>query len=294
MAFSAAEETLLTSLNVDDARISANGYVSGNDPTVGNGGFLWDPNLNDGDGAAITLNVNAVGVNAYGNTAGINPSDGLMYLYNHTAASYTPIPELPGKETAIGYTYTIVCLSDADEVIGLVSPDGWRRWAFYYSPATGTVDLTSLIDPASVPADIDLAEMFHDYGELTDINSAGIVVGRAQFADGSDHHSFALTRASAGPTPKNPGDTNEDSFVGADDLVTILTNWGRTDVTWPDGDVSPYNDGFDTGDNFVGADDYVAVLTLWGTDYNAGEPVPEPATLGLMLLGGMALLRRRR
>ena len=97
------------------------------------------------------------------------------------------------------------------------------------------------------------------------------------------------------PTPPplhNRGDVTEDSFVGADDLVAILTHWGETgDVPWENGDIAPYGDGSNPGDDFVGADDYVEVLTYWGASYDG--PIPEPATL-LLLLGGLAMLRRRK
>ena len=99
------------------------------------------------------------------------------------------------------------------------------------------------------------------------------------------------------PTPKNRGDVTEDLFVGADDLVRILTHWGESGpaVTWSDGDCAPYGDGVTTGDQFVGADDYVEVLSMWGTSYPA-EPTatPEPATLGLLLLGGLIGIVRRK
>ena len=90
---------------------------------------------------------------------------------------------------------------------------------------------------------------------------------------------------------KNRGDVTGDGFVGADDLVQILSHWGESGpaVSWLDGDCAPYP----IGDDFVGADDYVEVLSMWGTSYPA-EPTPEPATLGLLLLGGLAMLRRRR
>ena len=95
-------------------------------------------------------------------------------------------------------------------------------------------------------------------------------------------------------TPKNRGDVTEDDFVGADDLVRILTHWGESgSVPWENGDCAPYGDGSAPGDDFVGADDYVEVLTYWGTDYSSPEPTPEPATLGLLLIGGLALIRRR-
>ena len=98
-----------------------------------------------------------------------------------------------------------------------------------------------------------------------------------------------------GPTPtQNRGDVTEDLFVGADDLVQILSNWGASGAgaTWNMGDIAPYGDGTNPGDDFVGADDYVEVLTFWGVSYPP-EPIPEPAVFSLLLLGGLALLRRR-
>lgn len=80
-----------------------------------------------------------------------------------------------------------------------------------------------------------------------------------------------------------PGDVTGEGFVGADDLVAILSNWGISDAERSQGDL--------TGDGFVGADDYVQVLTYWGTS-PAPEPLPEPASLGLLFVAGLALLRR--
>ena len=80
-----------------------------------------------------------------------------------------------------------------------------------------------------------------------------------------------------------PGD------VSGDDLTIILTNWGLSGQTREQGDL--------TGEGFIGGDDYTEVLTYWGT----GTPppplaiaTPEPATLGLLLVGGLALLNRKR
>ena len=81
-----------------------------------------------------------------------------------------------------------------------------------------------------------------------------------------------------------PGDVTGDGFVGADDIVGVLTGWGLTGATRQQGDL--------TGDAFVGADDYVQVLTFWGSG-SPPEAIPEPATMGLLMLGGLAVLRRR-
>ena len=86
-----------------------------------------------------------------------------------------------------------------------------------------------------------------------------------------------------------PGDVSGDGFVGGDDLTEILTHWGQFGMTREQGDLN--------GDFFVGGDDYGEVLANWGE----GTPppplaiaTPEPATLGLLLVGGLALLRRKR
>ncbi|MEZ6190735.1 MAG: PEP-CTERM sorting domain-containing protein [Phycisphaerales bacterium] len=85
------------------------------------------------------------------------------------------------------------------------------------------------------------------------------------------------------------GDLNCDGFVGIADLNLVLGNWNAT-VTAGDklqGDPS--------GDGFVGIDDLNKVLGNWnnGTPPSASA-VPEPATLALLGLGGLAMLKRRR
>ncbi len=84
-----------------------------------------------------------------------------------------------------------------------------------------------------------------------------------------------------------PGDVNADGFVDDVDLNTIIDNWGLTGATHLQGDLS--------GDGTVSGPDYTEVITYWGTGLLLEPPSgsPEPATLGLLLVGGLAMLKRR-
>ncbi len=93
--------------------------------------------------------------------------------------------------------------------------------------------------------------------------------------------------ATAPPTLE--GDLDGDGFVGISDLNMVLGNWNQT---IPPGD--PLAD--PSGDGFVGIEDLNTVLGNW----NNGTPppsvaVPEPASLGLLIMGAsFAIARRRR
>ena len=87
------------------------------------------------------------------------------------------------------------------------------------------------------------------------------------------------------------GDVNGDGLVGAVDWNAILQNWGMTGAVRSDGDLN--------GDYTVGAADYNELMSYWGDTVSLTPPlepptVPEPATLAVLLLGGLALLRRRK
>ena len=88
--------------------------------------------------------------------------------------------------------------------------------------------------------------------------------------------------------PELPGDLNGDGFVGQTDLDAVLVDWGLSPPRLPFSDPS--------GDDFVGQADLDIVLADWGNvhPYSTANLVPEPATLSLLTLGGLALLRRKR
>ena len=80
------------------------------------------------------------------------------------------------------------------------------------------------------------------------------------------------------PLACSPGDADNDADVDEDDLSILLAHWGQ-DVDCTRGEFS--------GVPPVDDDDLSAMICSWQ------PPLPEPATLGLMALGGAVLIRRR-
>ena len=87
--------------------------------------------------------------------------------------------------------------------------------------------------------------------------------------------------------PSLEGDANNDGVVSADDYGSVQLHFGDT------GEVNILGDA--NLDGVVSADDYGSVQLHFGEMAGMGSvPVPEPATLSLLGLGALVLIRRKR
>ena len=113
-----------------------------------------------------------------------------------------------------------------------------------------------------------------------------------QFSD----NTLVLKGLVTGVVAPHAGDANDDKIVDADDLVLFDQQFGGTPGT-----TGVDNCDFD-GDGDVDIDDFSILRDEWGWQLSgapdagpgASSATPEPATMSLLALGALAVLRRRR
>jgi hypothetical protein len=86
--------------------------------------------------------------------------------------------------------------------------------------------------------------------------------------------------------PTLEGDANRDGVVSAGDYASVQSHFGDTGAAGILGDANI--------DGVVSAGDYASVQANFGNVAPPLAPIPEPATLSMLVMGGVALIRRKR
>ncbi len=225
-----------------------------------------------------------------GGTAGIGFNSVITF------ASLSGRPKILANGTDL--TYSAADLEHEDVVISNVLPadtDSLILFKMVHDGVTGfTIDIWANPDVAAALPAPDISSGSTAFSNIWPFNRIG--VGGSRYSTGLDSYVDFIT-LSDGPdayqdvtgvpmTVQLEGDLNRDGFVGLDDLDIILANWNQT--------VPPANALADpSGDGYVGLEDLDTVLNNWnaGTQPATGV-VPEPATLAIISIGGMLVLRR--
>ena len=307
----------------DDGVISADDYAAVQ-LNFGNTGDPCIPGDYDGDGK-VTADDYAYVQLSFGTTYGPLPELGdipkpLVGDANHdgivSADDYASI------QVHFGDTGEIGIPGDANWD-GVVSADDyaavwWRDGSVYSVPELADTPEPLYGDAnhdGMVSADDYASIQIHfgdtgDIGILGDANWDGVVSADDYAAVGTRPDwppVYDVPELGDIPEP-HPGDANHDGMVSADDYASIQVHFGDTgeigipgDANW-DGvvsaddyaavKISPYAN----WDGLVSADDYGIVQQGFNGDgaIYPGSTVPEPATLSLLVIGGLVLIRRKK
>ena len=232
-----------------------------------------------------------------------NPSGILHFAYYRTGSGYVPArPDEPYPGSGADWleevyepqTAEINMLGPAiknGKIAGAASDDTWDiRTDVYQDPDTGKyymVTLNKTTGSKTPTFSVDLAnppgEKFISATPLFEGAQPTIPIIGHEFSDTFSQyevHVYELITMLL-------GDANGDGVVSADDYGSVQISFGNTGVPGLPGDAN--------GTGAVSADDYGSVQLNFGATEGMGSmPVPEPATLSVLALGGASVLLRRR
>jgi autotransporter-associated beta strand protein len=239
--------------------VSSGGIVSPGDPSINNGiGKIttsWGNNVTNT--ATTTFKTGSIYEwQIGGDDANGNPTTDTVHVFRSTAGSNN-------NRSLIVEDGMILKIFDAGATVG--ASDHLPVFT-YDAGVVRTVSLASVVFDTSA---LDLGIWTIGTLSLTDDNAGTIY----------------LTGLSNGTLL---GDTNDDGVVDAADYLAVKQNFGlTTGATLAQGNVD------DDGD--VDWDDLQVVMTNFGAGAGtAPAKTPEPATLGLLAIGALAVLRRNR
>ncbi|MCY2925444.1 MAG: dockerin type I domain-containing protein, partial [Planctomycetota bacterium] len=290
-------------------------------------------NVNEAGGAATTYAVSAVSNSDFTVADAGNSSVAITAMGHNTHAVTADTSTAGSKSASVTVAGTAVAmdatvlehangtfanttgvLSSGDKVLtldfGTVAAgtsggnidSSFNIYANVVGVATANLDLTGIVGDlskltgastfAGLAAGNNQGYTFHFNTTTPGVLSASYTFNLADEAGVVGGSTDTLTLNVSGIVTFHPGDVNQDGQVGLLDYNVIKANFGASYGSgnhWTDGDVN--------GDLQVGLLDFNIVKAHFGHttgDGAAVTAVPEPATMSLLALAGLAALRRKR
>ena len=214
---------------------------------------------------------------------GGNPGKYLQYHYwGAIKVMFALDPAVLGNGGTVNFDWKGGNDNQRLDIVGLDADDEDNDEYIWY--AGGTKEGVSVVSGSnSIAASADWEARSIDF-DLTDTSFDAIVFA-FEMSGPTDGQALDNIQVDI-PAASVPGDTDNDGDVDLDDLFAVRNNFGMTTgATRAQGDVAPDPD----GDGAVNLDDLFMVRNNFGT-----STVPEPMTLSLLGISGLALLRRKR
>jgi subtilisin-like proprotein convertase family protein len=226
------------------------------------------------------------------------------------AASYTP----PGNEISIGTgqvavgqaiadigpavtnTFTITDTNPLESIeLDITLADGpyWGNYDIFLTSPSGTTSQLAYSE-IGAPGAFELTTWEFSSAQFWGENPVGqwtISIQDLVEQDSSTWQSYEFTGYSADVEPVTPGDTDGDHDVDIDDYNNLVARLGGL----PGDDSADFNN-----DGIIDLGDFAILRGNFGYGVSASldapeaTATPEPTTLSLLALGGLAMLRRRR
>jgi uncharacterized membrane protein len=228
-----------------------------------------------GGSGSDALDINTAG-NVVGNASRAGGQGVGAFIWHPGDAAVT---DLDPTRTFFGANTFAKGINDHNQVVGSKGGGG----AFVWDSTNGIRDLQTLIDPSSP----------FSLTDAKDVNDNGWIVGTAHDSNDNFSHAVILKPAAL----LLPGDLNRDNHVNAADIPTMMlamTNPSVYKSTYNVDDSQLQILANINQDGVVNNADIQSLLTLLKTGGGSAEGVPEPSTIALLTLGGLALVFRRR
>ena len=181
-------------------------------------------------------------------------------------------------------TFPVVRVTLKDGVSAPYTVMGWQR------DVTPSISVEGILGGPVLLGDVngdglvdgaDLTVITTNWGLSEAVRGQGDLNGNGTI-DGPDYAEVLSYWAQSVPLP---GDVNGDGWVNGTDLSIVIDNWGQS-LGREFGDLNE--------NGIIDGSDYAEVLGYWNSPSEPpSEAIPEPATLGLLFIGALALLRRR-